>query len=126
RLRDAVGARRALRAREIPARQKIVALGLARPRAVGIAPYLVLPSDDAPLGGETGAKLHGHGGAIRLPGELVVAHPLQPDRPAGQRTREQSRIEGRVVGTIVPVAARALRVGDADGALGHAERLGEI
>src|SRR4029077_5675432 len=51
-----------------------------------------------------------HRGPVRLPGELILAHPLQLDRPPVRRPGEQRRVERDVVGAVVPVAARPFRM----------------
>ena len=115
RLRQDVRRRRLLRLGEIPARQQIVAAGLARPRRVGVGPDVVVPIGDAAVGSERSLGLHHHGGAERLPAELVAAHPLHPHRPAaGRGAREQRRVERDVVGAVVAVAAGAFGVDAVD------------
>ena len=79
-----------LRLAQVPGGQHVGAGRGGRPGRVGVAPQLVVPVDDAALV-ERGLGAHHHGGPEGLPGELVVAHPLQPHRPAGHRAREQRR-----------------------------------
>ena len=67
-----------------------------------------------PSASSAACALHHHGRAVRLPHELVVAHPLQPHRPAVGRARQQRRVERDVVGAVVAVAAGAFRVDAAD------------
>ena len=59
---------------------------------------------------QRGARPGHHRRAVRLPGVLVLAHPLHAHRPAGQRQREQRRIGRGIVGAVVAIAARALDV----------------
>jgi hypothetical protein len=78
---------------------------------VAVAPELVLPGHDAAGGVELRLQIERHGRAVGLPRELILAHPLQLHRPAVRGTREQRRVEGRVVGAVVAVAARAFGMG---------------
>ncbi len=91
-----------------------------------MAPDLVRPADDVPLGIEAARELHRHRRSVRLPLELVVAHPLQLDRVAARRARDQRRIERHVVGAVVAVAAGAFGVDAVDVRGIDRERLGEI
>ena len=107
RLRRARRRSHLLRLGEIPAGQHVGAVGRFRPRRVAVAPHLVLPVGDLAVASQRRLGAHHHGRAIRLPAELVVAHPLQPDRPAGHRARQQRRVGGDVVGAVMAVTARS-------------------
>jgi len=112
---------------DIPAGQQIVVrTRRRRPGAVGIAPYLIDPVDDPAVRVERGFGAREHGRAVRLPAELVVAHPLQAHRPSGDGAAQQRGIEGHVVGAVVPVAARALEMHAADRVNVELECLGEV
>ena len=87
---------------------------VAAAASMRVAPHVVVPVDDAAFGVERGLRLHRHRGAVRLPGELVVAHPLHPHRLARHRARQQRRVERDVVGAVVAVAAGAFDVDAAD------------
>ena len=50
---------------------------------------------------------HQHGRPDRLEAELLLAPPLQADAAAGQAHRDQRRVERRIVGAVVAVAAGA-------------------
>ena len=67
-----------------------------------------------PLGVSAARALRQHRRAVRLPGVLLLAHPLQPHRPAGQRHRQQRRVGRGIVGAVMAVAARALDMDAAD------------
>src|SRR5438477_4490289 len=87
------------------------------------SPHLVRPRDDVALRVDAARELHHHGGAIRLPHELVVAHPLELDRPTAGGERHERRVERHIVGAVVTVAAGALGVDAADVLGVDAERL---
>ena len=70
-------------------------------RGVAVAPDRVAPGADLARAIEVGLDLDGHRGAERRPGELVRARPLQAQRAAGHRAREQRGVEGNVVGAVV-------------------------
>ena len=57
---------------------------------------------------------------------LVIAHPLDAHRATGYRAREQRRIKRHVIGAVMAVAARPLRMDAADGRFVHLQHLGEI
>ena len=69
---------------------------------------------------------HRHRRAVGLPGEFVVAHPLQPHRPVGNRAGEQRRVERHVVGAVLAVAARAFDMDAADVLRRHLQRLDQF
>jgi hypothetical protein len=73
-------------------------------RGVGRRPDLIVPGDDVSLVVESTTDVGDHWWALRLPGELVLAHPLHADR-CSHRLREHRRISGAIVSTIVAVAA---------------------
>ena len=52
-----------------------------------------------------------HRRTVRLPGMLLLAHPLHAHRAPGQRARKQCRIGRGIVGAVMAVAARALACG---------------
>ena len=115
-----------LRLGEIPARQNIGAAGRFRPRRVAVAPHLVLPIGNPAIAAERGLGVHHHGGTIGLPAELVIAHPLQADRPVGHRPSQQCRIGRNVVRTVVAVAARTLHVDATDRRGRHFQNLDQF
>ena len=106
---------------EIPAGEQVDAVGIARSHVVGLAEHVVVPVDHAAVR-HRALGAHGHGRAVGLPLELVVAHPLQPDRAAVGGARQQRRVERHVVRAIVAIAAGALGVDAADRGGRHAER----
>src|SRR6185503_15326875 len=134
--RDRVAVARAVRLRgmarrpglfrigEVPAAEQVDAVGIARPHVVALAPDVEGPVDHAAAGDGT-LDLHGHGGAVGLPLELVVAHPLQPYRPPIDRTRQHGGVERDVVGAVVTIATGAFGVDAADVARLQIERPGE-
>ena len=115
-----------LRLGQIPGGEHVRARGRLRPRRMRVAPHVVVPVDDAAFGIERGLRLHRHRGTERLPGELVVAHPLQPHRFARHRAREQRGVERDVVGAVVAVAAGAFGVDAADLRRRHLQRLHQL
>ena len=98
--------------------------GAARAHVVGVAPHRIGPVDDAPVPVERRLGMGRHGGAEGLPGGFLLAHQLDPDRPAGQGAGDQRGVAGRIVGAVVAVAARALAVDAADPLGGDAQHLG--
>ena len=110
----------------MPAREQVAAFGFARPRAVRVAPKLVLPVDDVAGGIERSRKVHRHRGAVRLPREFVVAHPLQLDRPAFCFACDERGVERHVVGAVLSVAARAFAMNDDDVRRRYRQCLGKI
>ena len=93
RLRRARRRSHLLRLGEIPGREHIGAVGGFRPCRMAVAPHLVLPVRDLAVASKRRLGVHHHGGTIRLPAEFVVAHPLQTDRAAGHRPRQQRGVE---------------------------------
>ena len=104
--------------------EQVDTVGIARPHVVALAPDVVGPVDHA-AAGDGALDLHGHGGAVGLPLELVVAHPLQPHRPPIDGARQHGGVEGNVVGAVVAVAAGAFGVDAADVARLQTERPGD-
>ena len=124
RLRGMARRARPLRIGEVPAPHQIDAVGIARPHVMALAPDVEGPADHA-AAGDGPLDLHGHGGAVRLPLELVVTHPLQPHRPPIDGARQHGGVEGSVVGAVVTVAAGAFGVDAADVARLQTERPGD-
>jgi hypothetical protein len=88
---------------------------------VAVAPEIVTPRNDIASTIQGSLQAHDHRGPVRLPGELVLARPLQAHRQARREPREQRRVERDVVGAIVAVAAGTLRVLHDHLLLGHAQ-----
>ena len=86
----------------------------------------VLPVGDVPVGVERCLDAHRHRRAIGLPGEFVVAHPLQPHRLVGHRARQQRRVQRDVVGAVLAVAAGAFHMDAADVLGRHLQRLDQL
>ena len=74
------------------------------PAAERCRPCFVVPRDDRPIGGHTGALIDRVRHAVVLPGHFVLARQLDPHRLAN-RLRQQRRIERHGVGAVDPVAA---------------------
>src|SRR5439155_17223582 len=64
--------------------------------------------------------------AVRLPRELVVAHPLELDGPRPGRLRDERRVERHVVRAVVTVATGSLRVDASDIVWFHLEDLRQL
>ena len=92
---------------QIPGGEKIDSVGIAGTGAVGLAPDVVGPIDHTPAG-DLRLQPHGHRGAVWLPFELVIAHPLQADGTAVSGAREQGCVESHVVGAVLAIASRPL------------------
>src|SRR5262245_42196594 len=105
----------------MPRRDQVHALA-AWTRGMPVAPYFLGPVHDIAAGIQIGADRYDHRGAIGLPRELVLAHPLHPHRPARHGTRQESGIERHVIGAVVTVATRAIDVGEHDVLFGHLQR----
>ncbi len=75
-----------------------------------VAPHVLPPGHDPAPGVQAGREPREHGRPQRRPAHLVLAGPLHPDRPAGDRPRQQHRIQGHVVRAVLPVDPRALHV----------------
>ena len=90
-----------------------------------VAPELVAPLGDLAAGVEAAAHFDDHRRAERRPRELILAAPLHPHRMAGA-AREQRRIERRVVGAVVAVAARAVAMDDRHVLLAQAEHARDL
>ena len=120
--------RRAVRLRlsHVPCRQHVGAVGAFRPHRMGVAPQFVLPVGDMAVGIQRRLDAHRHRRAIRLPGEFVIAHPLQPHRFVGDRAGEQRRIERDVIGAVLAVAARTFDMDATDILRRHLQRLDEF
>ena len=88
--RDRVAVAAAFRQRQRPWRRRRERLrhvlrrqhrsGAARPHRMGVAPDLVIPVGDRAVGVERGLQLRHHRRAERLPGVLLLAHPLHAHR----------------------------------------------
>ena len=65
-------------------------------------------------------------GPDRLEAELLLAPPLQADALAGQAPRDQRRVERRIVGAVMAVAAGAVQVPRGDGFGGQAEHRRQV
>ena len=99
---------------------------IAGAHAVRVAPHIVLPVDDVAGGIQSGGQPHRHRRAVGLPGELVVAHPLQLDGPFPGGARDQRRVERDIVGAVLAVAARAFAMTDDDVGGRERQRLREV
>ena len=127
RLRNIGRRPRLARLGDVPAGQEIVVPArCGRSGAVSIAPYLIDPVDDPAIRVERGFGAREHGRAVWLPGELVIAHPLQAHRPSGNGAGQQCRIEGHIVSAVVPVTARAFGVNTANRIGIELQRLGKV
>ena len=67
-----------------------------------------------------------HGRPDRLEAELLLAPPLQADAVAGQLHGDQRRIERRIVGAVVAIAAGAMQMTRGDRLDRQAERRREV
>ena len=82
-------------------------------RAVGgIACGKVVSSNTA-IGVESTIDVHQLGGALRLPGVLLLARQLHADRTA-DRARQQQRIRSDVIGAVAAIAAGGFHPNDVD------------
>ena len=84
----------------------------AAARAVCVA---AAPDLGRPVGGlsgavECGARGHDHRRAHRLKAELLLAPPAHPDRLPRPAQRDNGGVGRRVVGPVMPVAARSLHM----------------
>ena len=70
-------------------------------------------------------QLRHHRRAERLPGVLLLAHPLHADRHAGQRARDQRRVGRGIVGAVMAVAAGAFDMDAANARRRHAQHFGD-
>jgi len=110
----------------VPSGKKVHTTGLAGSHGVAVAPHIVGPIDNSALRREGRLNAHGHRGAYRRPGELVIPHPLQLDGPAGQRTRDQGGVERDIVSAVVTVTAGPRYMNHVHVSAAHAQHLGEI
>src|SRR5229473_4610418 len=94
----------------MPASEQIDAVLRSWPRAVRVAPQFMRPIHDIAFRVKACAQVYQHGGAVWLPRELIVAHPLQLYRPPGCGACDQRGVERNVIGAIVTITARSLRV----------------
>ena len=108
------------------AERRLQPVAAARPRRMRERPHVVRPLGERAVGGDAAREPRHHGRAPGLPGHLLLVRPVHAHRPARHRARQQRGIEGHVVGAVVAVAARALRVDDADRIRRNLQRLGEI
>lgn len=83
---------------------------------MGVAEDLVGVVNHATAGNRRSGA-HDHRWPMRFPQELVIAHPLHPNRLAPDRARQQRRIKGNIVGTVVSITARAFNMDAANCAL---------
>src|SRR5258706_7373257 len=97
-----------------PSSEKIHAAGLTRPHRMAVAPKIVRPIYDLSVGCERPLDPHSHPWAERLPGELIIPHPLKLDGGAGDGAGHQRRVQGHVVRTVVAVAPRSRGMDDID------------
>src|SRR2546421_12730815 len=77
---------------------------------VSVAPEAVLPIGDSTRRVERGAGLRHHCGSKGFPCELLLTHPLQPDRVPGDMACDQCRVGGSIIGAVVAVTAGAFHV----------------
>ena len=125
-LRDVARGAGFVRLLQQPGRAQVDAIGVKGAGAVGVAPQLVLPVHHLARSVQRAAHLHHHGRAQGLGRELILTHPLQAHRHAGQGARQQGGVQRHVVSAVVAVAARALFVADGDVLLRHAQGLGHV
>ena len=75
--------------------------------AVGGIACRKIISSDAAVGAQSALDVHQLGGALWLPGVLLLARQLHADRTAG-RARQQNRVGRNIVGAVAAVAAGGL------------------
>src|SRR5712691_4042928 len=78
RLRDRLGIRWREGLRYEPANHRVA--GAFRPGRMGIAPHIIAELDDIPIRVQRATNFGKHGWTVRLPGMLLVSHPLQAHR----------------------------------------------
>ena len=91
-------------------RRQQIAAAAAGPLDVSRAPDLRRPVGRTAALVEIDMQGHQHGGADRLEAELFLAAPLQSDPAIRNAHGDQGRVEGRIVGAVVAIAARAMQV----------------
>ncbi len=122
-----IGCRRALEwLRQLAGGDQHRLAGTSGAVRVAVAPEIVAPGDDRAARVELRLERDDHRRAVRLPGELVLARPLQADRLSAGKARQQRRIERHVVGAVVAVAARALGMAHDHVLLRHAHHHGDL
>ena len=99
--------------------------GAARPHRMGVAPDLEIPVGDLAVAVERRLQLRHHRRAERLPGVLLLAHPLHANGHAGQRARDQRGVGRGIVGAIMAVAAGAFDMDQANACRRHAQHFGD-
>ena len=75
-----------------------------------IAPDVEIPVGDLALAVERGLEFGHHRRPERLPGVLLLAHPLHAHGNAGQIPCDQGRVGRGIIGAIMAVTAGALDV----------------
>ena len=75
-------------------------------RQMAVAPDLFIPLHHLPVRIEAGFHLHGHRRSEGLPAKFIFAHPLQANGASLNRTRQQYRVERRVIRAVMAVTTR--------------------
>ncbi len=99
--------------------------GAARPHRMGVAPDLEIPVGDGAVAIERRLQLRHHRRPERLPGVLLLAHPLHAHGHAGQFARDQRGVGRGIVGAVMAVTAGAFDMDAANARRRHAQHLGD-
>ena len=94
-------------------------------RGVGRIAGGKIVSGNAAVGAQPALDVHQLRSALGLPGVLLLAGQLHPDRPA-DRARQQYRVGGDVVGAVAAVAAGGFHPDHVDVALRPLQQPGEV
>ena len=112
--------------RQMPGRQQVDARACRRrPAAVGKAPDIVTPIQYITRVADVRRQVDAHGGTVGFVCMFILAPPLHQDFAARQRPGHKGGVQGRVVCAVVPIASRAVDVGDCDVLERHVEHAGK-